>query len=210
MSAKIINLEEKLINQATETLVNAFGEDPIFNYLLSHTKDKKDQASRILWSVTLRYAQKYNQIYTTPEMKGIAAWIPPGEYPINFVRILQSGLYKVPFLIGFAGLKKSLPLFSLFEKYHKQDMHKPHWYLFALGVSEAYQSQGIGSLLIHPILKKADKENLPCYLETSTEKAVRFYQRNGFEIIRNEEEPVRFWTMIREPLTKGGDKETRR
>ncbi|MDY6897585.1 MAG: GNAT family N-acetyltransferase [Cyanobacteriota bacterium] len=204
MNRQIIGLEEKQINQATETLVNAFNKDPIFDYLLSHTKSKKDETSRILWSVTLRYAQKYNQIYTTPEIKGIAAWIPPGEYPINFVRMLQSGLYQIPFLIGFTGLKKSLPLFSFFEKYHKQDMHQPHWYLFALGVSEAHQGEGIGSLLIQPILERADKENLPCYLETSTEKAVRFYQRNGFEIIRNEESPVKFWTMKREAIGERG------
>jgi len=69
-----------------------------------------------------------------------------------------------------------------------------------LGVSSAYQSQGIGSLLIKPILERADKENLPCYLETTTEQAVRFYQRNGFEILRAEEKPVKFWTMKREPM----------
>lgn len=206
MSAQIINLEEKQINQATETLVNAFDKDPILNYLLSHTQGKKDEISRILWSVNLRYAQKYNQIYTTPEMKGIAAWIPPNQYPLNFLKILQLGFYKIPFQLGFGKFQKLLSVFSTFEKYHKQDMNQPHWYLLALGVSEAYQSQGIGSLLIKPILERADKDNLPCYLETSTEKAVCFYQKNGFEIIRNEEEPVKFWTMKREAIGERGER----
>ncbi|MEM1394191.1 MAG: GNAT family N-acetyltransferase [Cyanobacteria bacterium P01_D01_bin.116] len=199
MNTQVIRLEKAQISQATETLVNAFSKDPIFDYILPKAINQRDKVSRNLWEATLRYSQPLNHIYTTPEIKGIASWIPPGEYPLNLLQILQSGFYKIPFLLGFSGLKKFLPLFTLFDKYHEQDMHQPHWYLFALGVSSAYQSQGVGNLLIQPILEKADKEGLPCYLETSTEKAVRFYQKNGFEIIRTEEKPVRFWTMKREP-----------
>ncbi|BAY85211.1 acetyltransferase, GNAT family protein [Calothrix parasitica NIES-267] len=200
MNTKIIRLEETKINQATEILVDAFSKDPIFDYILPETISKRDKVSSNLWESTLRYSQQLKHVYTTPEIKGIAAWIPPGKYPLNLLEILQSGFYKIPFLLGLKGLKKFLPLFTLFDKYHEQDMHQPHWYLFALGVSSAYQSQGIGKLLIQPILERADKENLPCYLETSTEKAVRFYQRNGFEILRTEEEAVKFWTMKREAI----------
>lgn len=204
MNTEIIRLEATQIDKATETLVNAFSKDPILEYILPETISERDKVSHNLWEATLRYSQPFNHIYTTPEIKGIASWIPPGEYPLNLLKVLQAGFYKIPFLLGFKGLKKFLPVFTLFDKYHEQDMHQPHWYLFALGVSEAHQGQKIGSLLIQPILKKADKENLPCYLETSTEKAVRFYQKNGFEIIINEEEPVQFWTMKREPIRERG------
>ncbi|MEM6753640.1 MAG: GNAT family N-acetyltransferase [Cyanobacteria bacterium P01_C01_bin.38] len=199
MNTKIIRLEETQITKATETLVDAFSKDPLLQYILPQAIDKREKVCREFSEINLRYAQPFNHIYTTPEIKGIAAWIPPGKYPLNFFKLLQLGFYKIPFQIGFGNFKKLLSVFSLFEKYHKQDMNQPHWYLLVLGVSSDYQSQGIGSLLIQPILERADKENLPCYLETSTEKAVRFYQRNGFEIIRTGEEPVRFWTMKREP-----------
>ncbi|MBE9214077.1 GNAT family N-acetyltransferase [Plectonema cf. radiosum LEGE 06105] len=199
MNTQIICLEKTQINQAAETLVTAFDKDPIFEYLTSHTNNTKYQISRNVWDATLRYAQPYNYIYTTPEIKGIAAWIPPGNYPLNVWRLLRVGFYKLPFLVGFEGLKRFISLFSLIEKYHEQDMHQPHWYLSALGVSEIYQGQGIGSLLIQPILKLADEQGLPCYLETSTEKAVRFYKNNGFEIIRTGKEPIEYWTMKREP-----------
>ncbi|MEL7240849.1 MAG: GNAT family N-acetyltransferase [Cyanobacteria bacterium J06573_2] len=199
MDAQIINLEENLINQATETLVDAFSKDPLLQYILPQELSQKKKISRKFLEINLRYAQPLNHIYTTPEIKGIAAWIPPGKYPLNFLKMLQLGLYQMPFQLGLGRFVKLLSLFSMFEKYHKQDMNQPHWYLLALGVSSDYQSQGIGSLLIKPILERADKENLPCYLETTTEPAVRFYQRNGFEILRTEKEPVKFWTMKREP-----------
>ncbi|MBV6622867.1 MAG: GNAT family N-acetyltransferase [Rivularia sp. (in: Bacteria)] len=201
MNTEILVLEEKQIHQATETLVNAFSKDPIIEYILPEADNRKDKVSHNLWEATLRYAQPFNHIYTTPEIKGIAAWIPPGKYPLNLLQILQAGFYKTPFLLGLKALKKFLPIFTLFDKYHEQDMHQPHWYLFALGVSSACQSQGIGKSLIQPILERADEQNLPCYLETSTEKAVRFYQKNGFKILRAEEQPVKFWTMKRKPAS---------
>lgn len=206
MNTEIIHLEEKQVNQATETLVNAFDKDPLLQYFLPQEISKREKISYKISKINLRYAQLSGHIYTTPEIKGIAAWIPPNQYPLNFLKILQLGFYQIPFQLGFSKLKKLLSVFSTFEKYHKQDMNQPHWYLLVLGVSEAYQSQGIGSLLMKPILERADKENLPCYLETTTEQAVRFYQRNGFEIIRNEEEPVRFWTMKREAIGERGKK----
>ncbi|BAY85214.1 acetyltransferase [Calothrix parasitica NIES-267] len=199
MNAQIIRLEENLVNQATETLVDAFSKDPILQYILPQEVSQREKIARKFSEINIRYSQLSNHVYTTPEIKGIAAWIPPNQYPLNFFKMLQLGLYKMPFQLGLGRFIKLLSLFSMFEKYHKQDMNQPHWYLLALGVSSAYQSQGIGSLLIQPILKQADEQNLPCYLETTTEKAVRFYQRNGFEILRTEELPVKFWTMKREP-----------
>lgn len=198
MNTEIIRLEEKQINQATETFVDAFSKDPLLQYIIPQDSNK-DKLSRKFSEINLRYAQPLNHTYTTPEIKGIAAWIPPDKYPLNFFKLLQLGFYKIPLQLGFRKTRKLLFVFSLFEKYHKQDMNQPHWYLLALGVSATCQSQGIGSLLIQPILERADRENLPCYLETSTERAVHFYQRNGFEILRTGEKPVKFWTMKREP-----------
>jgi ribosomal protein S18 acetylase RimI-like enzyme len=204
MNTEITRLEATQIDKATETLTNAFSKDPLLQYILPEENSKKAKISRQLSEVNLRYAQPLKHIYTIPEIKGIAAWIPPEQYPLNFLKLLQVGFYKIPLQLGFTKVGKLLSLFSSFEKYHKQDMHQPHWYLLALGVSSAYQGQGIGSLLIQPILKKADEHNLPCYLETSTEKAVRFYQKNGFKILRTEEKPVQFWTMKREAIGERG------
>ena len=199
MTSEIIQLDKSQIDKASQTLAAAFSQDPVFRYIIPQEGKAKDELFYNFWKVSLRYSQPYNCTYTTPEMKGIAVWIPPGEYPLNFLRFLRVGFYKIAFQLGFRGLRNCLSLFTLSEKYHKQDMSVPHWYLSGLGVSPDYQGQGIGGLLIQPILKQADEEGLPCYLETSTPGAVRFYQRHGFEILRTGEQPVQFWTMKREP-----------
>ncbi|MEO1559667.1 MAG: GNAT family N-acetyltransferase [Cyanobacteria bacterium J06632_19] len=196
MTSEIIQLEKFQIDKASEILANAFNEDPFFHYVLP--QEDKDKLIHGIWKTTLRYCQTYHSIYTTPELKGIAVWIPPGQFPLNPLRFLLAGFYKILFQVGLNRIG-NFSLFTLLEQYHKQDMPEPHWYLLGLGVSPLYQGQGIGGSLIQPILKQADKEGLPCYLETDTDGAVRFYQRHGFEILRTEEQPVKFWTMKREP-----------
>ena len=196
MTSEIIQLEKSQIDKASEILASAFHEDIMFQHVLPQ-KDK-DKLIYGMWKTVLRYSQAYHSTYTTPELKGIAVWIPPGEFPLNPLKFLLMGFYKILFQVGLKRIK-NFSLFTLLEKYHKQDMSVPHWYLLGLGVSPLYQGQGVGGSLIQPILERADKEGLPCYLETDTDGAVRFYQRHGFEILRTGEQPVKFWTMKREP-----------
>lgn len=202
MNSEIIRLEKSQIDEASQTLADAFGKDPLFEYALP--QKNKDKLLYDLWKSVLRYCQLYNSTYTTPELKGIPVWIPPGEFPFNTLRFLLAGFYKIPFQVGLRGMRNFAP-FTLLEEYHKQDMSVPHWYLVGLGVSPVYQGQGIGGSLIQPILKQADEEGLPCYLETETAGAIRFYQRHGFEILRTGEQPLQFWTMKREPNIKAGN-----
>ena len=199
MTSEIIQLEKSQIDKASQTLAAAFSQDPLFQYILPQEDKIKDKLLYGSWKTSLQYCQSYNCIYTTPELKGVAVWLPPGEYPFNFLRFLLAGFYKIPFQLGLKRLRKFLSLFALFDEYHKQDMSVPHWYLIGLGVSPDYQKQGVGGSLIQPILKQADEEGLPCYLETDTPGGVRFYQRHGFEIVRTGEQPIQFWTMKREP-----------
>lgn len=202
MNTEMIILEKNQIHKATEIMVDAFNQDPMFQYIEPENVTKKEKISFIFWNSTLELAQNYQHIYTTKDIKGIAAWMPPEVYPmgvLDILKLLRLGFYKMPFTLGFEGLKRFLPLFELMDKYHSQNMHQPHWYLFGLGVSSSSQGQGIGRSLIQPILNRADAEGLPCYLETFTEKGVHFYQKNDFEVVITDEKIAKFWTMKREP-----------
>ena len=204
---EIIRLQESQIKQASETLINAFAINQLNQRDESEQEDFVSWANSPLivfdsevpdsyWQSVLRYCQSLKHVYTTPEIKGIAAWIPQGWYPLDFWRCLETGYYW--------GIFKSYPFSWLTDTYYIQNMRQPYWYLFALGVLPDYQRQGIGSSLIQPILKRASEDGLPCYLEARTEEAVSFYQKNGFEIIEKFETPtfeqtITYWTMKREP-----------
>ena len=59
----------------------------------------------------------------------------------------------------------------------------PHWYLEVLSVRPEHQRQGLGSRLVTPILHLADRDHVPCYLETACPANVDYYQRFGFEVM---------------------------
>lgn len=204
MSTEVICLEEAQIDAASEILAHAFNDEPIFRCFAREQEQARINTIKLLAKTALRYSQPYNHVYTTTnDLKGIAAWIPPGKFPLNDFR-LQLGLYALPFKLRLSRLRQLISLFLTIEEDHKQDIPQPYWYLFMLGVSPAYQRQEIGRLLLQPIIKQADKEGLPCYLETSTEGGVRFYQRLGFEIVRTGglSKEIKFWTMKRSPKEK--------
>ena len=66
------------------------------------------------------------------------------------------------------------------DRAHPRD---PHWYLEVLGVRPEAQRSGLGSRLIRPVLERADRERLPCYLETSDPANVPYYERFDFEVV---------------------------
>ena len=77
-----------------------------------------------------------------------------------------------------------------------------HWYLALVGVHPDHSGKGIGSALIRPMLDEADRDGLPCYLETAESSNVGIYEHLGFEIKREgkvEDSNVSLWTMIRQP-----------
>jgi GNAT superfamily N-acetyltransferase len=77
-----------------------------------------------------------------------------------------------------------------------------YWYLWIMVVHPMFQGQGVGSRLLQPILQQASDEGLACYLITSTEQAVCFYQKNGFEIVRNQKiapNAPPFWALKFDP-----------
>jgi len=106
-------------------------------------------------------------------------------------------LYALPFKLRLSRLRQLISLFLTIEEHHKHDIPQPHWYLFMLGVSPAYQRQGIGSYYWQPIIKQADKKGLPCCLETSTEEEA-FASISLVGLVANGwiTKGSKFWTMI--------------
>ncbi|MBE9179047.1 GNAT family N-acetyltransferase [Oculatella sp. LEGE 06141] len=202
VNTTVTHLRRSQVNTAVGLLSDAFANDPIFRYLIPELEPARTRALQCVINALLCSSLSYGHVYTTSDpIKGVAAWLPPGQAPVPLLRLLQAGLYQLPFHLHWSHWSRWISLLK-WEDYQRQDMPRPHWYLMLLGVVPDYQRQGIGGLLLNPILAEADREGMPCYLETSTESAVCFYQRHGFDVIRTEplsEQAPWYWTMKREP-----------
>lgn len=58
--------------------------------------------------------------------------------------------------------------------------HEPHWYLNVLGTRPEHQGQGLGGLVLAPVLEICDREGMRAYLESSNARNMPFYFRHGF------------------------------
>jgi GNAT superfamily N-acetyltransferase len=55
-----------------------------------------------------------------------------------------------------------------------------HWYLGVLATHPSAQGHGLATAVLTPVLAEADRDGVPCCLETSTAGNRRFYERRGF------------------------------
>ncbi|MFE4409604.1 GNAT family N-acetyltransferase [Streptomyces sp. NPDC056821] len=81
---------------------------------------------------------------------------------------------------------------------------RAHEYLWMIGVAPARQGEGLGSALVQHVLDHCDREGLPAYLEASSERSTKLYERLGFTYAdRTLDIPdgPRMWPMWREPVT---------
>ena len=201
-SNEVVPLASPHREQVAEALTCAFQPDPLYTYAFPDP-ERRTRMMRMLWRALVKYTLLYGDGYTTPDVKGVACWLPPGDTVMTAWRTLRSGLWIMPVRAGREERRRFFGVLGHLDEIHKRTMSIPHWYLLLLGVDPDLQGQGVGGKLIAPVLARADDERLPCYLETQTERNVRFYRKHGFEVATEGKIPghgVMAWTMIREPI----------
>jgi ribosomal protein S18 acetylase RimI-like enzyme len=77
-----------------------------------------------------------------------------------------------------------------------------HYYLATVGTAPAAQRRGLGSAVLTPVLRRADAEQVPAYLETSATSNLDFYAGHGFTVTDHRQLPdggPPVWAMTRLP-----------
>lgn len=187
---------------AAAVFARAFFDYPI---MVSHWPDPARRARYLPWYLgcAVNYALRYGEAYTTRDLAGLALWLPPHATHFTVWRYVRSGFLATPLIMGFRrSFEIAVQQDDAAQKAHEQIMPGPHWYLWMLGVDPGQQGIGTGCLLMQPGLDAADRQQLPCYLETHDEKNVPFYIKRGFELVHTQQIPgsdLRFWSFVRHP-----------
>jgi ribosomal protein S18 acetylase RimI-like enzyme len=195
-----IHLPAHQLDQAIEVMARAFQNDPMLKYLV-HDDARRARLLPSFFGTVVRYCLRYGEVYTTATLDGLACWLPPGNTTPTIGRMLRIGVHVSPLQFGWMGLRRYAALADYTYATHKRSAPGQHWYLWALGVDPPRQGQGIGGMLMQPVLAQADGAALPCYLETENERNVLFYQKYGFQVGSEGEVPkggLHVWGMLRE------------
>lgn len=177
----IAELESKNSERASMTLGQAFETDPMFEWIFPD-EATRPELSRTLTQVPLRYGLRFGRVTESNAVQAVAIWIPP-ERPLSIGGLIRCGMLGMPFHIGFGPFSRFMSANAVMDRFHSKHVPEPHWYLFAIGVSPELQGQGLGTALVTEGLERADQDGCPCYLETSSERNVPYYERFGFTVV---------------------------
>ena len=201
-TSPIIAIAQSQIEVAAEMMALAFSSDPSVRYLIENESDRLVTLKHF-WQNVLDHDFRYQRIYTCDGLMGVASWLPPDaaiEPFWNYLPLLSGILRRSGWRSGWNSTRKLLAIMTATDSFRHKDCPQPHWYLNGLAVSPQAQGQGVGSQLLRPVLELADRQGEICYLYTSTEGAVRFYQRQGF-VVRGELQVLKdsptLWMMMR-------------
>lgn len=167
---------------AEESLAGAFEADPMTSYLFPSGRNNQKRLS-YLFRIELRYVFRHGVVETIAEGRAMALWLSPKRMKGAFNAMIQSGAGLAPFRMGVGATWRVILLLRSLHELHSKLQSGDHWYLLGLGVHPKHQGEGWGSELLRHGLARAHSMSLPCYLETTNQRNIGYYERNGFRLL---------------------------
>lgn len=176
-------------------LARAFHDDPIVDWVFRDER-RRPKYTRRFFAGRARVLIGQREIYTIDGVAAAAMWARPGEWrdpPLQAMRELA-------ILVPGVGSRVAQVVRGLVQV-ESRHPKPPHWYLAVLGTDPSRQGEGLATRLLGVVLDECDRDEVPAYLETGTERNVAFYTRHGFKVTEELRLPKGppVWLMWREP-----------
>ena len=178
--SKVVRLNLVDLDWMTELLTAAFLTEAPTTHLFVGPR-RRTHVSYFMRS-TCAYGLHFGECYASADKKAVAVWLLPGQTNLLLGRMYTAGMLSAPFRLGLSTFARFMKFTSHAENHHKAVAPQPHYYLFALGVHPEAQGRGLGSLLTNDMLRRADREGTPTYLETQNPRNVELYKKLGFVV----------------------------
>jgi hypothetical protein len=141
---------------------------------------------------------KYGRVYITTkydsynksQIISVAIWNTPyNEKMFTSWRRLQKNYFLNNLIkqIGVTPFSRLLLVDEIYEKVYNQNLNKKkgQFTLFQVGTLPEYQSKGMGSNVLLPILKQSEEMDINCFVMTNVLDSIKFFTRLGFTSQKN-------------------------
>ncbi len=200
MNKEVRLIMERDVDAAANSLAKAFMNDPLQNYTFPDEQERKER-SPAHFKAGVEYGMKFGEVYITSQAEGAVVCLAPNKTEITSERAEEGGLTRLPALMGEEQAGRFFSALEFIDPYHKRDVPEPHWYIMILGVDPVHHGKGLGKALLEPVMKKAEANRQPVYLETAQPTNVPFYQKLGFKVLRELVDPqsgLKMWTFLKD------------
>ena len=184
--------------QVAAVMARAFDDDPFANWFAAQDKRRAARIYSFMEISLKKLTLKYREVYTTANYEGAAFWHPPGTWKMGLLQQMML----LPSFAAVSSWRRVPTVVKGLDAVEKKHPHEPHFYLLALGVEPTLQGRSVGTQLMAPVLERCDRERIPAYLESSKERNVPMYERNGFKVTETMVVPgggPKLWLMWRDP-----------
>lgn len=196
MTETILPAQPRELGAVAETLAQAFQTDPALSWILPDP-GHRERALRGLFRTLVPADARAGVVLRAAGDEAAALWRAPGQAHSGMFEFVRT---VIPLVATFgAALPRGLKVQGSI------DAHRPKgrfWYLHYVGVRPGHQGKGHGGKIIRTQTAVADREGLPCWLETATPENVPLYERLGFVTQAEWDVPgggPHFWGMMRPP-----------
>ncbi|MGW3685258.1 GNAT family N-acetyltransferase [Streptomyces sp. NPDC005125] len=195
MGVRIRQAEAEDREQVVRLLDEAFHHDPVSGWVFPDEAHRRAVHGKFL-GVFVDVTLAEGRIDLLEDGTGVALWLPvPAGAPTEedttpaLMRATADPDNERAELVG-----------RLTGAIHPHD--RAHEYLLMIGVSPDRQGDGIGAALIADVLERCDRDGVPAYLEASSARSRRLYERLGFTFMGTTvqlPDGPSMWPMWREP-----------
>jgi GNAT superfamily N-acetyltransferase len=191
------------LDEAAVVAARAFHHDPFFEFLEPNPV-RRARGLALFFRAAVGALGTTGQITGARQgdgrLMGVAAWVPPGRYPLGGLAQFGEMLGALRALIlRPVAVRDGVKYLMAIDQAHPKE---PMWYLLLLVVDPLVQRAGLGTRLQASVLEVADRDGVDCYLETQKPENLAYYRRFGYEVAE-ELRPVvggpSLWTMRRPP-----------
>jgi ribosomal protein S18 acetylase RimI-like enzyme len=164
-----------------DVLGAAFLDDPVFAWLIPDRDERAPLLAPMFDALAEAFARHDATWVTTGaptgdgEVTGAALWAPPGVPAVD-----PADEDRLNGRLGELAGPHAERLALCLEVFGAAHPSEPAWFLQFLGTGPAHQGRGVGSSLLRTVLASADRAGEAAYLEATSDRNRRLYERHGF------------------------------
>lgn len=168
-----------LLTRLTETLADAFAEDPHINWIVRQDA-RRDASRRDLFRLLLTdLLGAAGEVHATQDGQACAIWFPPGGWRLGLFRQVSIARRFIAVSGWPAAVVKAYGL----NRAEKARPPGSHAFLQTIGVRSDMRGRGCGDALMRQFRQYCEHLQASGYLETANPANIAFYERHGFRIV---------------------------